>query len=237
MKHRFYALLMLLVTAQAAAQVVGLAQTLDYQGMKYNVVSGQYEGKHTVKNDLLLSDGSIRQGWPSVPVEDFNAPADRNANRTAWGKFSASVKPGVEGTYTVTWADGKKETLKLTFLKLAAPGQRVEGTFLQSTTSGEASGPQGSGSQGSAFVNAWNTFTFTRDGRFSTSSGAGVTSSSASVSTQGSSARNTEGTYTLSGNTLTLRYASGEVQRLPFAFLLGADKGGIYLAGRHFTRR
>lgn len=232
MKHRFYSLLMLLFTAQAGAQVVGLAQTIDYQGMKYNVVSGQYEGKHTVKNYLLLRDGSIRQGWPSVPLEDFNAPADRNANRTAWGKFSTSVNPGQEGPYAVTWANGKKETLKLTFLKLAAPGQRVEGTFLQSTTSGEASGPQGS-----AFVNAWNTFTFNRDGRFSTSSGAGVSSSSANGSTQGNSARNTGGTYTLSGNTLTLKYASGEVQRLPFAFLLSADKGGIYLGGRHFTRR
>lgn len=232
MRNHFYLLLALVTTAQAGAQVAGLAQTIEYQGMKYNVVSGQYEGTHTVRNYLLLHDGSIRRGWPAVPVEEFNAASDKSTNRAAWGKFSTSVKPGLEGAYTVTWADGKKETLKLTFVTLATPGQRLEGTFLQSATSGEAAGPAGS-----AFVNAWNTFSFFRDGTFSTSSGAGVSSSSANGSAQGSSTRNTAGTYTLSGNTLTLKYSSGEVQRLPFAFLLGTEKGGIYLSGRFFTRR
>ncbi len=210
--------------AQRSA-VAGLAQTTTYLGMKYNVMSEEFEGTYEVNDYLLYKDGTIRRGWPDVPVEAFDSSHSQKTEPEVWGTYRTQGTQGRDGSYAVTWKNGKQETLKLNFVILAQPGQRLSSTFFR-IVNGAKTVPNTS-------VSASYSISFSADGQFSQSGGVGLTAPTTSVSRATSS----QGRYELSGNTLTLVYDDGKVSRLPFAFVTSPQEGGIYLNGNFLVRR
>jgi hypothetical protein len=213
------------------SQIVGLAQQIEYQGMKLNVVSGTYSGTHQVDNYLLLADGSIRKGWPKdVPLEDFDAAASQHAEPQVWGTYKARVTPGEGGFYDVVWQDGASEKLSLSFVLLAKSDERLNGYFYSIGTA--TAGVPGS----ATFADGWRGILFKPDGRFQTSQGGGADYDSSTATVTTSQRESAQGRYRLAGSVLELRYDDGRGVRQQFAFS-SAAKDWIYLNGQRLLLR
>jgi hypothetical protein len=216
------------------AQVVGLAQQIQYEGMKLDVMTGTYSGTHQVDDYLLLADGSIRKGWPKdVPLEDFDAAASMQTEPKLWGKYKARVKPGESGFYDAVWADGEQEKLSLSFVVLARSDERLNGFFYRA---GTASSDVAGGSR--TFASGWAGILFKQDGRFETSQGgsasydsdANGSGSGDDFSAVATNKQSAQGRYRLAGSALELRFDDGQVERRQFAFS-SKGKNWIYVNG------
>jgi hypothetical protein len=215
-----------------SAQVVGLAQSISSPQMKLDPLSGSFGMKHSVRQFLLLSDGSVRKGWPQgVPLDDFDAAASKRSEPQLWGSFKARVRPGAPGDYELAWRDGKPERLALEFVVLARPDERVNG-FYSFVNTAQSGGGYGS----STFAHAWRGIMLKSDGRFETSRGGGVDYQNERARVSSSDQRRSAGRYRLDGSLLELRYDDGQVERRQFAFST-AKKDWIYLNGQRLLRK
>jgi hypothetical protein len=213
-------------------QVVGLAQSISSAEMKLDPLSGSFGMKQSVRIFLLLSDGSVRRGWPEgVPLEDFDAGASKRSEPQLWGSFTTRVRPGSPGDYELAWRQGKPERLGLSFVVLARADERVNG-FYAFVNTAQSGGGYGS----STFANAWRGIMFKSDGRFETSRGGGVDYQNERARVSSSDQRRSAGRYRLDGSLLELRYDDGQVERRQFAFS-SAKKDWIYVNGQRLLLR
>jgi hypothetical protein len=213
------------------AQVVGLAQQISRPSMRLDVTSGTWRTSHTVKHHLLLTDGSIRRGWPEgMPFEDFDAAASKRLQPERWGRWQSATKPGMPGDYEVRWADGRVERLTLSFVVLAAPGETVDGFFHHAQTAQTGDGLS------SAFAWGWRGIAMQHDGRFSIRSGGGASHSSQAGTVSSGTHNAQQGRYTLRANAMELRFDDGRVERHAFAFSSN-EKNWIYVNGQRLLKR
>jgi hypothetical protein len=212
-------------------QVLGLAQQIAYQGMQYDAMSRMWSGRHQVDDYLLLRDGSIRRGWPEVPLEDFDAAASRRSEARQWGRWTARVDAGEGGFYDVVWADGSREKLSLVFLVPAARDERLDGFFYR-----VGSAQLGVPGQGGTFHSAWGGITFHRDGRFEMSHGGSSDYAGAGGGVSTQQRHRATGRYRLEGTLLDLRFDDGRAERWPFVFTTD-EKDWIVVNGMRLLKR
>ena len=208
------------------AQIAGVFHHYDVQTTSDGV-------KTEDETYLLLRDGTVHDGLPVAP-DEMDVSVSRRREPGKWGRWRR------QGTQILAaWPDRPNhfEALAGTMATPGKPGERLSGRYAAGSTTGSAL-------MGGSY-RIWGV-TFTPDGRFvkdnqggSSSGTFGQTMNDFSVDTayddNGSIASfsapgtvgyaktkkkgsNRGGTYSISGYTLTLRYDSGRVARLPFFF-------------------
>jgi hypothetical protein len=192
-------------------------------GMGTNVTDDAY---------LLLKDGTIHDGLPVAP-DQLDVPLSRRREPEKWGRWKAQGNG-----YLVSWASGGGyKPLPGKRVLPGKAGQRLQGRWGAGSSSADIAGSS---------YRLWGV-TFTRDGRFTKDNRGGSANSTfmqtggqpainSSYDDNGSSTSvsgghytiqtgkkknpngNREGTYSIDGYTLTLRYDNGQVARMPFFF-------------------
>lgn len=213
------------------SQVLGLAQHIEYQGMQYNPMNQSWSGEHRVEQFLLLRDGSIRKGWPDMPLEDFDAAASRKGEPSNWGEWKARVAPGQGGFYDVRWPNGQVEKLSLSFAVPASRDDRLDGYYYRVNTA-----TIGTAGMGGTFSSAWSGILFRRDGSFESGQGGSSDHAGSTGSVHAQQRSSMRGRYRLSGTALELRFDSGRVERLPFVFS-SEEKDWIVVGGQRLLKR
>ncbi len=182
---------------------------------------------------LLLRDGTIRVGLP-VAIDEMDISRSRQKEPEVWGRWRRDKNKN----YQVSWQGAAWEPLAGLSAIPGAPGTRLDSYFGTSRGSGSIG-------VGQTFSIARWGISFGKTGRFSTDSsgsssslgvgdgsvsiqsgydknGSYVGASGAGVVVGSIQKRNPngdrEGTYSINGYTLTLRYDSGKTERLPFFF-------------------
>lgn len=153
---------------------------------------------------ILLKDGTYFEDF-DVPLADFDVAAAHTARPNAWGKWR---KQGG----TIQTQDSKGVWEKGDFygpLPAAKPGEKLNGFY--STLSGGGDTAFG----GTTMVVVTNDITFLPDGRFKAGRFAGGMTPDVTVRSE----NKTDGTYSLNGYTLTLKYGDGRIERKAFAFM------------------
>lgn len=203
---------------------------------------------------VLLKDGTVLEGLPPVALEDFDAAASKSAQRQRWGKWRKrgtryEITSGLSGT---TFSDIVNQSMRLP----ARTDERLQGTWRHDSAYSTAwsvarssrsvtftsdgrfersfdssvAGSAGSEAAGTAVHGATQSHNDCQSG---TMGGANFSAGSSQCS--GSTAPDRAGTYRLDGYTLTLRYDSGVVERLPFC--ARADRREIWFAGWAMDRK
>ena len=213
-----------------------IAQVLHHSQMQLNVMGGT---SISTEEFLLLKDGTVHRGLP-VPPDELDVAASRRNEPGSWGKWRRKGED-----FEVSWQGGAFEELS---------GERVEPGATQARLSGRFSAGRGGGGAGLSSYAFWGV-TFSQDGRFSKDSSGGTSLSqpglpnapitSTTYDNEGSTTIATgpgvavvssrknnpnaerEGTYSINGYTLTLRYDSERVERLPF-FFYGDKRQGVW---------
>ena len=193
---------------------------------------------------LLLKDGTVHDGLP-VPPDELDVPLSRRREPEKWGRWRR------QGAKVVAaWPDQPTRFVPLPGV-MATPakaGEQLAGRF----GTGESSGFSPFGGS----YRLWGV-TFTPGGRFAKDKRGGSSSGSLGETMNGFSVDSTyddngsvtsfsspgavgyaarkkgssrAGTYTISGYTMTLRYDSGKVERIPFFFAYG-KRDQIYFEG------
>ena len=183
---------------------------------------------------LLLKDGTIYRGLPVAP-DEIDIVKSRANEPKNWGRWKRAGKG-----YQVSWAGAPYKALEGEATVPASANQKLNGYWGSS---------QGYNNFGSSFSRSWG-ITFAPGGRFQTGSSS-VSSASFGLAGGGTVSRaddegsesltagpnysvgtstskknplaNRQGTYSLSGYVLTLRYDNGKIERAPF-FFLPSDK-------------
>lgn len=180
---------------------------------------------------LLLRDGTIRVGLP-VPIDQMDLAHSHLKEPEKWGKWRQSA-----GKYQVSWHGGPYQALVADKAVMGATGARLNAYYGTASSSSM-------GAMGGSFA-YWGV-TFKGNGRFEKHSrggssfsggengvsvmsgydntGSGAIGGGVSVVTTKNPNGDHEGTYSLNGYTLTLRYDNGQVARMPFFFSDAAHK-------------
>jgi hypothetical protein len=178
---------------------------------------------------IVFNDGTFYEDF-DVPLEDFDVSAARTARPKAWGKWR---KQG--GKLQVLNSKGVWEDEKwIGPLPPAKQNDRLSGKF-SSTTGGGNTAFGG----GTAFI-AVSDIEFLPDGTFRTGKFVGMSSNepSSDTSVVANSESSNRGQYTLSGYTLTLKFADGRVEKRAFAFMdPKTDRTAAYLNGSPYLIR
>ncbi|MBC7807256.1 MAG: hypothetical protein H7145_14035 [Akkermansiaceae bacterium] len=196
---------------------------------------------------LLLKDGTVHKGLPA-PVDMLDVPTSRQKEPKKWGRWRQNG-----GKYQVSFGGGPYKKLDATRVIPAKPGERLAGRF--------GTGSSSASLMGSSY-SLWGV-TFTRDGRFKKDNRGGsgnsifmqtggqpainstyddngsVTSASGADFTVMSKNRKNpngdrEGTYSVEGYTMVLRYDNGSVARMPFFYTM-ANKSTIWFEGNQLA--
>ncbi|MBC8140402.1 MAG: hypothetical protein H7Y38_03060 [Armatimonadetes bacterium] len=176
---------------------------------------------------VMLNDGTFFNDF-DVPLSDFDVAAARIARPTAWDKWRK--RGGVlEEQY------GKSPWEKVDWygpLPAAKPNEKLNGFY--SSLSGGGNTALGGGTM----IVVTNDITFLPDGRFKAGRFVGAMSSEGGAQTTVQNQKNTDGTYTLSGYTMTLKYNDGRVERKAFAFMdKDGKKDALYLDGSPYLKK
>ena len=177
---------------------------------------------------LLLRDGTVHKGLPVAP-DELDVASSRKGEPKAWGRWTRKGEK-----YRVSWQNKPFEDLPGNPVLPGSAQMRLEGRF--------------SAVRASMYWHQFWGVTFGKDGRFSKDRRGGVTTgntpieggltprvdstwddggSGTTVSGGGIGASTVqknnsngarEGTYSINGYTLTLRYDNGQIARLPFFF-------------------
>ena len=197
---------------------------------------------------LLLNDGTVHNGLP-VPPDQLDVALSRRREPEKWGRWRRQ-----RGKYLVSWAGGAYQELPGEVVRAAQSGQRLHGHWGAGSSSASLAGSS---------YRLWGV-SFTRDGRFRKDNRGGA-SNGTFMQSGGQMAVNTqyddngsvtaatgeniavigkrknnpngdrEGTYSIKGYTMTLRYDNGQVQRLPF-FFTGPSQKTLWFEGNQLAR-
>ncbi|MBC8137772.1 MAG: hypothetical protein H8F28_17975 [Fibrella sp.] len=207
-------------------------------GMGTNVTDEAY---------LVLKDGTVHKGLPAPP-DMLDVRESRQKEPKAWGRWRQSG-----GTYQVSFGGSPYKKLDAERVIPAKPGERLAGRF--------GTGSSSASLMGSSY-SLWGV-TFTRDGRFKKDNRGGsgnsifmqqggqpainstydengsVTSATgADFTVMSKNKKNPngdrEGTYSVEGYTMILRYDNGTVARMPFFYTM-ANKSTIWFEGNQLA--
>jgi hypothetical protein len=177
---------------------------------------------------LFLKDGTYCENM-SVPPADLDVAASRKGEPNQWGRWKR-----VGSQFQMQDSKGKwDDPEKLIEAKPGKPGEKLRGTFSNFTGGGNTA------FGGGTMVAVSSSYTFAPDGTFKSGRSVGASSaepmsdSSVTVSSKSSN----EGTYTIDGYTLTLRYSNGVVERRSFAFMDAKEKDAIYINSSAYLNR
>jgi len=211
------------------SQIAGVIHHYDVQ-----IYSAGASGMGTNTTDeayLLLNDGTLHAGM-RVPPDQLDVVRSRQNEPSTWGRWRQQ-----NGKYQVSWEGGPYQPLLGTKTIPGAPQTRLQGRY--------GTGSSSASLAGSSYA-LWGV-TFSRDGRFVKDSRGGAGNSqfmqnggapaiNSNYDDNGSSSSVTgedfaaianrkknpngdrEGTYSINGYTLTLRYDNGQIERVPFFF-------------------
>ncbi len=193
------------------AQIAGIYCRPAYGGGVGGGVSVSYEPV------LVLKDGTYCGGFDAPPSE-FDAAASRRKDPSAWGRWRRS---GGE-IQTENRGGGWEKSGWIGPLPPSGPGQTLSGRYTSISGGGDAA------LGGGVTIGITDEFTFLPGGRFV----AGHTNSISSASVAGGASRSASGTYAISRNAITLRFADGTVKR--WSYGKTAD-GLVFLHGKAYV--
>ena len=228
----------------ADAQIAAILNDYDVQ-----VYSAGIQGMGTNITDdtyLLLRDGTVYAGLPVAP-DQLDIVRSRQKEPEKWGKWTQKG-----GKYLVSWNGKPYVTLPGDKVLPAPPQTRLSGRYGAGSSSANLMG---------ASYSLWGV-TFGKDGRFKKDGRSGssygmnvpgstqiftqsdddgsVVSATGDTFAMNSQTKkrnpngDREGTYTLNGYVVTLRYDNGAVTRIPF-FLVDAARKTIWFEGNRMS--
>ena len=150
---------------------------------------------------LALKDGTYCGGF-DVPPSEFDVAASRRSRPGQWGRWRRT-----NGTIETQKRGGWEKSGWIGPLPPSGPGQTLSGRYTS------VSGGGNSALGGGITIGIEDSFTFLPGGRFVS----GHTNSVSSASVAGGASRSASGTYAISRNAITLRYAGGPVKRWSYA--------------------
>ncbi|MBC8104913.1 MAG: hypothetical protein H7Z41_20250 [Cytophagales bacterium] len=196
---------------------------------------------------LLLKDGTIHSGMPVAP-DQLDVVRSRQNEPNTWGRWRFS-----NGKYQVSWNGGVYQPLKGSRVRPGQAATRLQGRW--------GTGSSSASLMGSSY-SLWGV-TFTKDGRFK-KDGRGGSGNSLFMQTGGQPAINStyddngsvtsatggnfvvmsknkrnpngdrEGSYSINGYSMTLRYDNGKVARIPF-FFTGSSQKTLWFEGNQLA--
>lgn len=176
---------------------------------------------------VMLNDGTFFNDF-DVPLSDFDVAAARVARPSAWDKWRK--RGGV-----IEEQFGKSPWEKADWygpLPAAKPNEKLNGFYTS------LSGGGNTALGGTTMVVVSSDITFLPNGRFKAGRFAGGTSADDNGQVSVQSKNSTDGTYSLSGYTMTLKYNDGRVERKAFAFMdKDGNKKAIYLDGSPYLKK
>lgn len=204
------------------SQIEGVYMNLTYQGGVGGYIYPVYEPV------LFLKDGTYWDGM-NVPPADLDIAASRQGEPRRWGRWKRVGKKFQLQDEKGKWDD--PEAMQES--KPGVSGEKLNGTF----TSIGGGGNVAYG--GGTMIAVVNSFTFLPDGNFKAGKFASASSneSTSPVGVSTYSKSEYDGTYTIDGYTLTLRYKDGRVERRAFSFMDAKDKDAIYLNGSAYLKK
>lgn len=177
---------------------------------------------------FLGADGTIVYD-PVSGADPIDYKAEVQHNGSKIGKYTVAGNKML-----ITWRNGKKEEWKI----------EKKGNELSALNSGIVSRPDRmpayyriAGQYASAAVTpnlgSVSTFVFSKDGTFTLNNFGMVTTNDGSAQKES----DTKGTYTISGNTLTLQFANGEIKKsLVCIWDMGEGKKSLVINRRYFPQ-
>ncbi|MBC8141501.1 MAG: hypothetical protein H7Y38_08680 [Armatimonadetes bacterium] len=237
------------VTAPGKGVQPGQIATIlhEYDVQMYSMGASGMGTNITDEAYLLLKDGTVHKGLP-VPADTLDVAASRRGEPKKWGKWRRNGNG-----YQIALAGGAFKKLDATPVLAVGSGARLSGRY--------GTGSSSASLMGSSYA-LWGV-TFTKDGRFK-KDGRGGSGNSLFMQTGGAPAINStyddngsvtsvlgadttvmakrknnpngdkEGTYSISGYTMILRYDNGTTARLPF-FYTQPNKSTVYFEGNQLA--
>lgn len=176
---------------------------------------------------VVFKDGTFYEDF-DVPLADFDVAAARRERPNAWGKWRK--QGGV--TQVLSEKRGWEKEEWLGPFPGAKPGETLSGRYF--SFSGGGNTAMGGGTA----YGVESDIRFSRDGRFTTGRATTLSSGTADVQILANNRSRSQGTYTLNGYTLTLKYDDGTVVRRSFVFMdTNGKQGGMYLDGVPYPRK
>ncbi len=226
-------------------QIAAIAH--EYEVQMYSAGASGMGTNTTDEAYLLLKDGTVHKGLP-VPPDMLDVALSRQKEPKTWGRWRQVGKG-----YQVSWAGGPYLKLNADSVIPARPGEQLAGRFGTGSSSASLAGSS---------YRLWGV-TFTKSGRFKKDNRGGSGNSTfmqqggapsinSSYDDKGSVTSATggdftvmsknkknpdgdrEGTYSISGYTMTLHYDNGTVARMPFFYTL-PDKSAIWFEGNQLA--
>jgi hypothetical protein len=197
-------------------------------GRQYHALSESFE--YTYERWVLFEDGSVYDGLPSIPLTDFDAAASKKKQPKAWGTWKMKGR-----ALTVVWTgikDRKPRTYTDWFrLEVPKAGAKLSGLYVKAGFV-----QQNLGAETTFSASGWSTMVFRKDGEFSFAKGGSSSYSGAGGSVHARDRSESDGTYTIDGPLLTMKYRDGNVFRASL-FLSSKDEKIIFVNGKQYMRR
>jgi hypothetical protein len=215
-------------------------RSADNQGISPTEIDGVYLEQNTgfgvggmiiIQYDpvLMLKDGWAYDGWTASPA-DLDVTASRKVEPKSWRRYERRGDQIRIQDHKGVWSKFDKWHQVVP----AGPGDRLAGAF--SHLGGGGNTAYG----GSTMIVASNSYTFGRDGTFTSKTAVGVSGGNEATNPNGppgvvaTSNRSTSGTYLLDGYTLELRYRNGRVIRKAFLWFDEKMHDSFFLDGQAF---
>lgn len=183
-------------------------------GLYFRMVSyhnGSYFEFHQ-EHYYFTADGKAYMGVPRGGLENFDWTAAAREKPTITGTYDIA-----DGKLTITWADANKKPTSMPFKRKEEGNVELDGLFTSKVgrfekdtkLEGTYSWAGSSGGGMVAFVGSARSITFAKDGTYKASAVGSASINAAGQTIAGSSESIDEGTYTISGNTMTLTHKDG----------------------------
>jgi hypothetical protein len=181
---------------------------------------------------LMLRDGWAYDGWFGTPA-DLSIVLSKKLEPNAWRRFERKGSQvriqSLEGKWSKFSNWNKVEPAKA--------GDKLLGTFTRLTGGGNTA------YGGDTVIAAFSSYTFKKDGTFTTDRGSSASGGQEATNPNGSPAvvttsnSNASGTFKLDGYTLELKYGNSKVDRKAFLWFDERQKDSIFLNGTAYLSK
>jgi hypothetical protein len=225
-----FALCLLLVPLAAHAEKNKVHAVVNVSlGQNYDVLSGNFE--YSYARWTLFEDGTVFDRMPSAAPQEFDADASKKKQPKAWGTWK--IKRGV---LYVVWngmrmkGDNDPRAYDNWFpLEIPKAGSTLSGGYSKLGSVNQTTGDTSYSATG------WQTIVFRDDGSFSAARGGSGSHSSSSGSVTSHGSQESDGTYSIKGPVLEMKYSDGRVVRSSL-FYADKNKKIIFINGVQLMR-